>query len=33
LLKAAVAGEHFAEYFYVNCQDDEIAAYLRGVTG
>ena len=33
LLKAAVAGEHFAEYFYANCQDDEIAAYLRGVTG
>jgi ribose 5-phosphate isomerase RpiB len=33
LLKAAVAGEHFAEYFYANCQDDEIAAYLRGITG
>ena len=33
LLKAAVAGEHFAEYFYANCQDGEIAAYLRGVTG
>lgn len=33
LLKAAVAGEHFAEYFYPNCQDDEIAAYLRGITG
>jgi ribose 5-phosphate isomerase RpiB len=33
LLKAAVAGEHFAEYFYANAQDADIVAYLRGVTG
>lgn len=33
LLKAAIAGEHFAEYFYANAQDDAIVAYLRGITG
>ena len=33
LLRAAIAGEHFAEYFYPNCKDDEIATYLRGITG
>ncbi|WP_033924214.1 RpiB/LacA/LacB family sugar-phosphate isomerase [Sphingomonas sp. 35-24ZXX] len=32
LLKAAVAGERFAEYFYPNCQDEAIAAYLRELT-
>ncbi len=31
LLKAAIAGERFAEYFYANAQDEEIAAYLRGL--
>ncbi len=31
LLKAAIAGERFAEYFYPNCQDDAIAAYLKGL--
>ena len=32
LLKAAVAGERFAEYFYPSCQDEPIAAYLRELT-
>ncbi len=31
LLKAAIAGEHFAEHFYANAQDEGIAAYLRGL--
>ena len=31
LLKAAVSGEKFAEYFYPNSQDDEMSAYLRGL--
>jgi ribose 5-phosphate isomerase RpiB len=31
LLKAAVAGERFAEYFYPNCKDAQIADYLRGL--
>lgn len=31
LLKAAIAGERFAEYFYPNCTDDSIAAHLRGL--
>jgi len=31
LLKAAIAGEKFAELFYPNCQDETIAAYLRGL--
>jgi hypothetical protein len=29
LLKAAIAGERFAEYFHANSQDDEISAFLR----
>ena len=29
LLKAAIAGERFAELFYPNCQDQAIADYLR----
>ena len=33
LLKAAVAGERFAEYFYANSQDEAISAYLRELTG
>ncbi len=32
LLKAAVAGEKFAELFYPNCKDAAIADYLRGLT-
>ena len=32
LLKAAIAGERFAEYFYANSQDEEMSAYLRSVT-
>ena len=28
-LKETISGEHFAEYFYPNCQDQEIADYLR----
>ncbi|MDN3644750.1 RpiB/LacA/LacB family sugar-phosphate isomerase [Pontixanthobacter aestiaquae] len=31
LLKAAIAGEKFADYFFANSQDDEISAYLRGL--
>jgi ribose 5-phosphate isomerase RpiB len=32
LLRAAIAGEKFAEYFYANSQDAEISAYLKSVT-
>jgi ribose 5-phosphate isomerase RpiB len=32
LLKAAIAGEHFAELFYPNATDPDIAAYLRGLS-
>lgn len=31
LLKAAIAGERFAEHFYPNCKDDRIASYLRAL--
>lgn len=31
LLRAAIAGERFAEYFYANSQDEGISAYLRGL--
>ena len=31
LLKAAIAGEHFAEYFYPNAKDEAIAAYLKSL--
>lgn len=31
LLKAAIAGEKFAELFYPNCQDQVIADYLRAL--
>jgi len=31
LLRSAIAGERFAEYFYPNCQDDGIAAYLKAL--
>jgi ribose 5-phosphate isomerase RpiB len=33
LLKVAIAGEHFAEYFFANAQDQDIADYLRSVLG
>lgn len=33
LLKAAIAGKHFKDYFYANAQDEEIVTYLRGLTG
>jgi ribose 5-phosphate isomerase RpiB len=32
LLKAAIAGERFADYFYANAKDEQIAAYLRTLT-
>ena len=31
LLKAAIAGEKFQEYFFANCQDAAIADYIRSV--
>jgi ribose 5-phosphate isomerase RpiB len=31
LLKAAIAGEKFGELFFPNCQEEAIAAYLRGL--
>jgi ribose 5-phosphate isomerase RpiB len=31
LLKGAVSGEKFQEYFFANCQNDEIAAYIKKV--
>lgn len=30
-LKETISGEKFQEYFFSNCQDEEIAAYLRSV--
>jgi len=33
LLKAAIAGKHFKDYFYANAQDEGIVSYLRGLTG
>lgn len=33
LLKAAVAGERFAEYFFANAEDGAIRDYLQGVVG
>jgi len=32
LLKATIAGERFAEYFFANAKDEAIIAYLRGLT-
>ena len=32
-LKEAVSGEKFAELFFANCKDDEIAAYIKGIIG
>lgn len=31
LLKATISGEKFSEYFFPNCQDDEMADYLRAM--
>ena len=31
LLKGAVSGEKFQEYFFANCKNDEIAAYIKQV--
>lgn len=31
LLKGAVSGEKFQEYFFANCQNDEMAAYIKQV--
>ena len=31
LLRATIAGEHFAELFYPNCKDQAIADYLRAL--
>lgn len=31
VLKAAISGEKFQEYFFENCQVKEIAEYLKGV--
>ena len=32
LLRTAISGEHFAEYFYPASKDDAISAYLKGLT-
>ncbi len=32
-LKETVSGEKFAELFFANCKDDEIAAYIKGIIG
>ncbi len=31
LVKGAIGGKRFGEYFFANCQDDEIAAYIKGL--
>ena len=30
-LKTAISGEKFQEYFFANCQDEEMAAYIKSV--
>lgn len=30
-LKDTISGKYFQEYFFENCQDDEVAAYLKEV--
>ena len=30
-LKETISGKHFAEYFYANCKNDEIADYLKSL--
>ena len=29
LVKGAVAGEKFSEYFFANCKDEKIAEYVK----
>lgn len=29
LVKGAIAGKHFSEYFFASCRDEELAAYIR----
>ena len=31
LVKGALSGEHFSEYFFANCKDDAIAAAVKKV--
>ena len=31
LLKGAISGEKFSEYFFENCKDDEIKEYIKGL--
>lgn len=31
LLKGAVSGENFAEYFFANCKDTDIKEYIQSV--
>lgn len=31
LVKGAVSGEKFSEYFFANCKNDEIAAYVKSI--
>ena len=31
LVKGALSGEHFQEYFFANCQDEEIAAVVKEI--
>jgi len=33
LVKGALAGEKFQEYFFANCQDDAIAACIKEIIG
>ena len=33
LLKAAIAGDKFKEYFFANAQDDAIATYIKSIVG
>lgn len=33
LVKGAIAGEKFKEYFFANCQDEAIGAYVKGLVG
>ena len=31
LLKGAVSGEKFSEYFFAECKDADIAEYIKGI--
>lgn len=33
LLKGAVSGKNFKEYFFANCKCEEIASYIKGLVG